>query len=206
MATRAEKIEQFNVKQTQKESRQPNLTELVKGKELPEITTEQAIQGKAQETKQARTQQKQQAQEQAEEDKQQAQQTQHALKQATTVVSEAGKPISDKVDTAKKWLTSIPTPGGILTILLVIALIVLAISPIDSTGMTRLKLMWLTLTGKTQLDYTSNPQYGGGAGGTFSGKGGDISQGPPSDNSSNGSIQYDVPNEISLTAFLFGEE
>src|SRR6266568_3108600 len=208
MATRAEKITEFNTKQATK----PVKTEVLSiPPPPPPPSTEQVIAQKATETKQVvQSQQKAEAQQNAQEEKE-AQKTQDALKQAGQVAGKIGAEVNKPVDRVKEYLSSVPTPGGILSILLVVLFFVLAVTPIDKQGNTRLKLIWLTLTRKTQLDYTNNPAYGGGAGGTFGGKGGD-NEGTPlatmttGHTSDNGNIIYDVPQEISLSTFLFGEE
>lgn len=52
---------------------------------------------------------------------------------------------------------NLPTPGGLMTIILLLIIFVLAIVPISNpdwpVGTTRLKLVWLTLSGKTHLRY-----------------------------------------------------
>lgn len=52
-----------------------------------------------------------------------------------------------------RWLSRLPTPGGIATMLLILVFFLLAVFPVNSNGDTRLKLLWLTLTGKTHLRY-----------------------------------------------------
>jgi hypothetical protein len=66
---------------------------------------------------------------------------------------------------AKAWFENVPAPGGIAVLLLIISIFLLAVVPIDSSGHTRLMLMWLTLTGKTHLDYGANSN---GSSGDFS--------------------------------------
>ena len=67
---------------------------------------------------------------------------------------------------AKAWFENTPAPGGIFVLLLIIAVFLCAIVPVDSQGHTRLMLIWLTLTGKTHLAYGGAGGDGGGA--TFS--------------------------------------
>lgn len=53
------------------------------------------------------------------------------------------------------WVGKRPTPGGIATLLVIIAVFLMAIMPAGPNGETRLKLLWLTLSGKTQINYTA---------------------------------------------------
>lgn len=62
----------------------------------------------------------------------------------------------DRTTPVGRWLESRPSPGGIATLLIIIAVFLLAIVPINAQGDTRLKLIWLTLTGKTYIDYSGN--------------------------------------------------
>lgn len=75
-------------------------------------------------------------------------------------VQEAGRQTaSGALDAAQppiRWLESIPTPAGIGTILAIIAVFLLAVVPVDAAGNTRLKLIWLTISGKTTLKPTGN--------------------------------------------------
>lgn len=57
----------------------------------------------------------------------------------------------EKTTPAMNWIANRPTPGGIATILIIIGIFLLAIVPVDNQGNTRLKLIWLTLTGKTHI-------------------------------------------------------
>lgn len=52
---------------------------------------------------------------------------------------------------AVNWFERVPTPGGIATLLIIIAIFLMAIIPVDSSGHTRLMLIWLSLTGKTHI-------------------------------------------------------
>ena len=59
----------------------------------------------------------------------------------------------NKTSPMATWLANRPTPGGIGTLLAVILVFLMAIVPVDNQGNTRLKLLWLTLTGKTSFNY-----------------------------------------------------
>jgi hypothetical protein len=69
-----------------------------------------------------------------------------------------GTSIADRASPVGNWLASKPTPGGIATLLILICVFLIAIVPVNAQGDTRLKLLWLTLTGKTHIDYTKTGQ------------------------------------------------
>jgi hypothetical protein len=71
------------------------------------------------------------------------------LQNAITTGMDATTPVG-------RWLEARPKPGGIATLLIIIAVFLLAIVPVNSNGDTRLKLIWLTLTGKTYIDYSQS--------------------------------------------------
>lgn len=75
-------------------------------------------------------------------------------------ISAAGNPIAP----AANWFANLPTPAGLATIVILLVVFVLAIVPVDSNGTTRLKLVWLTITGKTHLRYQENQQGQGNSG------------------------------------------
>jgi len=64
---------------------------------------------------------------------------------------------------AVNWFSNLPTPGGLATIIIILIVFVMAIVPVDASGTTRLKLVWLTLTGKTHLRYQEQGKQGGGS-------------------------------------------
>lgn len=49
------------------------------------------------------------------------------------------------------WLVAQPTPGGVGALVFVLVVLVWAMVPSNEQGYTRLHLLWLTLTGRTQL-------------------------------------------------------
>lgn len=76
-----------------------------------------------------------------------------------TVLSEANrsfKAASDKTSPIVSWFENAPAPGGIGLLLLIIGVFLMAIVPIDNNGNTRLMLLWLTLTGKTHINYSQD--------------------------------------------------
>jgi len=62
----------------------------------------------------------------------------------------------DRTTPIGRWLEGRPKPGGIATLLIIISVFLLAIVPVNANGDTRLKLIWLTLTGKTYIDYSQS--------------------------------------------------
>lgn len=90
-------------------------------------------------------------------------------------VQDAGQRVANSalnaVDAPVKWFENRPTPFGLGVIIAIIIVFLLAIVPVDDAGNTRLKLIFLTLSGKTHLSYTDpQSQSGGGAGGGFGGQ------------------------------------
>lgn len=96
-------------------------------------------------------------------------------------VSKGLRATSQRTSPAMNWFANRPTPGGIATLLVLIGIFLMAIVPVDNQGNTRLKLIWLTLTGKTHFE-----AFGGGAGGTF---------GPGSQNQPNTPITPNSANQ-----------
>lgn len=70
----------------------------------------------------------------------------------------------DKATVSQRaWIMRAPTVGGIGALLAIIVLFLLAVVPVDSAGNTRLFLIWLTLTGKTTLKFSTTPTVFGNA-------------------------------------------
>lgn len=82
-------------------------------------------------------------------------------------MQDAGKRASnaalDAAEPPIRWLERVPTPYGLGAILAIIILFLLAVVPVDSSGNTRLKLIWLTISGKTHLLYQDQDAIFGGA-------------------------------------------
>lgn len=131
-------------------------------------TTSAQIAQKASETKEELA--RQQAEAKKEEDRLRDEQEQQANMQEKIAVL-ADKTMADVNEKTKPyltWFSSLPTPGGILLLVLVLMFFLFAVTPVNKAGDTRLKLLWLTLTGKTQLNYANNPATSGnGASGQF---------------------------------------
>ncbi len=70
-----------------------------------------------------------------------------------TEVTRGLRSANQRTQPAQRWAASRPTPGGIATLLILIGVFLMAIVPVDNQGNTRLKLLWLTITGKTHLSY-----------------------------------------------------
>lgn len=75
------------------------------------------------------------------------------LHQLTDATSNIIDQINAKVDPAKNWLASQPTPGGIAGLLIVICLIALVAIPVNAQGQTRAYLFWQSLVGRTHMKY-----------------------------------------------------
>ena len=71
------------------------------------------------------------------------------VKEPETVTGEAKKPVSFLP--AMPDVPSLPTPGGIGLLLLIVLVLLFAIVPMGSNGQTRLQLMWNVLAGKAQF-------------------------------------------------------
>lgn len=115
------------------------------------------------------------------------------LQSAADIANELG----ERTAGPQRFIANLPTPGGIAGIIAILVIFTLAIIPIDSQGTTRLKLLWLTLTGKTHMKYaeaqntiaSTIPPAGGG-------------------NPSNGKIlapSFDIKDAISFTNFLYND-
>lgn len=59
----------------------------------------------------------------------------------------------DALEPPVRWMERVPTPFGLGVILFIAIVFILAIVPVDAAGNTRLKLIWLTISGKTHLLY-----------------------------------------------------
>jgi hypothetical protein len=143
--------------------------------------------------------------EEAERKKQEEEERANAVIQVKNVVANTGQAAQKAVEPVHQLIINAPTPGGIASILLVIGFFLLAVVPVNPQGDTRLKLIWLTLTGKTHLKYsetkstgivgaekpTKTGVAGGGASGNFPASGG-----------GDHLPQYNVPSGLSL----FGED
>lgn len=187
--TNAQKISQFNQQQQQKQAiKDPNATTPIQQpepqatpntptlhagmsvndiallqKDPATLSKDEAIRRKAIETKENLRQAEELKKQQEE---QQLEQARREGKQAQVVRGELIKGLRSadaRTQGAQRWILRAPTVGGIGTLLLLIAIFLLAIVPVNTAGDTRLGLIWLTLTGKTSLAYSANPSGVGGA-------------------------------------------
>lgn len=131
----------------------------------------------------------------------QEKETRHTAQHVGTATEGLSESIADTTSPYLTWFSRVQTPGGILTMVLILLFFLFAVTPVNKSGDTRLKLLWLTLTGKTSLDYgnqnpntsSADPNSGGGGGGTFGNT-------PPSSPSSNGNML--PPIDIGSMNFL----
>lgn len=84
-------------------------------------------------------------------------QSRNIQKIATGQAANIAEGIGSRAAPAGNWMASRPTPGGIATLLIIISIFLLAVVPVRVGGPTRLKLIWLTITGKTHIDYSADP-------------------------------------------------
>lgn len=128
-----------------------------------QLTQEEQIRLKALETKQNLQAAEAAKKKAAEEERKNAAFQKKAILETGNAVSQLATPLEPAVN----WFANVPTPGGLATILIILIVFVLAIVPVDASGTTRLKLVWLTLTGKTHLKYEEDKAFGGGGSGNF---------------------------------------
>lgn len=128
-----------------------------------QLTQEEQIRLKALETKQNLQAAESAKKKAAEEERKNAAFQKKAILETGAAVSQLATPLEPAVN----WFANVPTPGGLATILIILVVFVLAIVPVDASGTTRLKLVWLTLTGKTHLKYEEDKAFGGGGSGDF---------------------------------------
>lgn len=98
----------------------------------------------------------------------QAQADQAAVERGAGVVQGIGDTVFSAGNRLEQWAESVPTPGGIGILLALIFLFLWAIVPVNGKH-TRAELLWLTLTGRTQM--ASAPDAGTDTGSTSIGTG-----------------------------------
>ncbi len=134
------------------------------------LTADEQIRLKALETKQnlaaAAAQNKQQQDAAAAQARKDAKLHQQVLLTSQDALKSAGAPF----EPAANWFANLPTVGGLATIVILLVVFVMAIVPVNEDGDTRLKLVWLTITGKTHLKY-QNTEASGDFGNTNSQQG-----------------------------------
>lgn len=103
----------------------------------------------------------------------------------------------DSTEGPTRWLEQVPTVFGLGVILAIIGVFILAVVPVDSSGNTRLKLIWYTLTGKTHLSYQGTSTGGSTGSGDFASFGQSPSQ-------ANANLSQQVPIDMSNIPDLSG--
>lgn len=94
------------------------------------------------------------------------------MQKGVDIAGNAQQTISGTVSPIKQWIANQPTPGGVGGLLAILIFFLFVIIPVDSTGRTRLQLLWATFTGRTHLSYegVNVPALESrGASGTFGG-------------------------------------
>ncbi|SRR5260221_222495 len=149
-ATKSQKIADFNKSQADKNAKKALDNSIPKpppppGQSKEELIAQEAARTKAVRDKEAKdeTARKKQEEEKATLLEKSKLQADRALELAKSTTQEP-----------RKWLESLPTPGGIATIIVILLFFLFAVIPVDSQGNTRLKLLWLSIRGNTHLAYT----------------------------------------------------
>jgi hypothetical protein len=78
------------------------------------------------------------------------------LRKEALIADEAMANVSKATSPYLTWFAHVKTPGGLLTLVLILLFFLIAVTPVNTHGDTRLKLMWLTLLGKTSLNYNAS--------------------------------------------------
>jgi hypothetical protein len=84
------------------------------------------------------------------------------IDKVSLATDEAKEKIAQVAAPGVRFLSSLPTPGGIGVILFIIVIFLMAVIPVNAQGDTRLKLIWLTLLGRTHLAYSNVTQSSSG--------------------------------------------
>lgn len=166
--TKAQKIQNFN-KQNAAISAPANATVSTKNT-TGDVSTQKTqvlqasdkatqVKAKAQDTQEAKAEKERQELE--EKRQQDIQDKQHdLLMQAGKKVDDGQTAVANAASPFVTWLGKQPTYGGIGSLVAIIVFFLLAVVPVNANGDTRLKLIYLTLTGKTQLQYEGNVSSG----------------------------------------------
>lgn len=148
--TKLQKIQAFNATHAGGTAPEPNNQP---EKLDPQLSNSEQVKAKAE--------QKPKTQEEIDAENEQAQADQlHTLHQLTDATSNIIDQINAKVDPAKNWLASQPTPGGIAGLLIFIFFIALVAIPVNAQGQTRAYLFWQSLLGRTHMKYRENLSTG----------------------------------------------
>ncbi len=117
------------------------------------------------------------------------------LKKEALLADEALAGVSKATAPYLNWFANVRTPGGILTLVLILVFFLMAVTPVNSHGDTRLKLLWLTLLGQTSLKYNAS-----NVNNTSSSNTSTTSSSSSKSTSSNGTAS--VPPNIDLMTFM----
>jgi hypothetical protein len=123
----------------------------------PQLSKGELVKQQASQTAAKKQADKEAADKAAEQAAEQARQ-QDLLTQVGAKIGEGQDAIAGAAAPAVNWLANQPTPGGVLTVFLILVFFLLAVTPVNKNGDSRLKLLWLTITGKTHLDYSGNTE------------------------------------------------
>jgi hypothetical protein len=164
----ASTISSYNTKQAAMPKQEPatgphGATKQASGKQTTpddNTTNQQQIAKKATQTRdQLAIDQKQADKEQAllkAEQEKQANLAQQAALRANEAIAKVGEKAAPGIN----WVSHLPTPGGIAVLVIVLLFFLFAVTPVNTNGDTRLKLLWLTITGKTHLAYSGSSGTG----------------------------------------------
>ncbi len=151
-ATKIDKIKAFNTKQAEKNTNKSEalLQSSPKPPPPPGMSKDELIAEEAARTKAVRDKEKvdEAARKKQEEEKA------TLLEKSKLQADKALELAKSTTQEPRKWLESLPTPGGIATIIVILLFFLFAVIPVDSQGNTRLKLLWLSIRGNTHLAYT----------------------------------------------------
>lgn len=153
--TKEQKIKQFNDKKTPevKTSIDDKKTK-INDTTVPEDNTNAGvIKKKASETAEQKKIEEEEEKKAKEEEETREKIEHDILNRSARQIDNAKEAISFSASPFLQWLNKQPTPGGLATIIGIIIFFMLAIVPVNSNGDTRLKLLWLTLQGRTHVDY-----------------------------------------------------
>lgn len=158
-----ETIKQFNAQQTIAKTATPTTPEENEtAKTKKEQIADKAVQKTADDLKKEE-EERLQAEEQARLD---------AIDQMQTSIAALIERVNARVEPAKTWVSSLPTPTGLAGLVIAILLFALAVIPVDSQGHTRLYLFYQSLLGRTHMKYQETSPAGSvstGGGADFGG-------------------------------------
>lgn len=141
--TKREQIQQFNTKKLEENS--------VQQVQTASNNVQDKIAEKATDTKEHKEQEKKLQEETEKELQSQKERNANIVQLAGTHAEKVSNSINDAVETPRTWVENLPHPGGITAIIAILMFFVFAVIPVNVDGDTRLKLLWLTMIGRTTL-------------------------------------------------------